>query len=333
MTTNAVLELPRLGEWLAELPPEYRDRYTIEWHKVSNYADVFGLICCRHRIVAKRLKVVIERGSAVESAVERINRITLAFRQLLTDHGVRVPLSYETFLVPVGNHMVAWHISSYEGLDYSAHLNGSTTVAVSIADQLITMIRGVLEQPYPTVGLDPRLSNFASGDSPVYFDLFPPLCSIDGQTFVHFPNPTDADTVQREILRKFLPEGIIRRLRFDLMVHDPCWAEPFFQAAGTVLRGALRDRLLAFLKGLPDNSVSATQVDGTMHRIEDAIQRGEVDELREIATRVIARGPNRPQQMEDVFHLTSTFHSSDRYPVDRGERLALYKQLIASNLG
>lgn len=309
---------------IINVPEAYRD-YTLVWQKSSGYADIFCLARNGSRIIAKRIK---QNNGDLE--LRELNQVTEKFRVVLRDVGVPVPELYEFHEVPNGGSSDVWHIVSYAGEDLLAQLINSPDRAQQIVTSVLAAIEGVLYQTERTFGIDPRLSNF--GDT--YFDLFPPLIVLSGVPYVHYPNPSDPQLIERELDRKFTPEGMVRRLRFELMVHNPEWDQLLLETVHRLYREPLRSRLTGYLAQLPDNRVDPESKDRSQIRdlIHRCIATDDIDSLREIAAKIIPASNGRLVMMNDVFHLTSHFHSSSRYPTSRAERLEKFMAMMETYL-
>ncbi|MFY9484650.1 MAG: hypothetical protein WAP74_03465 [Patescibacteria group bacterium] len=306
------------------VPKPYR-AYTLEWRKSSGYADIYCLANGTSRVVAKRIK----RNNG-DSGFLGMCTVTEKFRTTLADVGVPVPELYEFHQVSNGESPDVWHIVSYAGEDLLAQLINHPHRAQEMVTHVLAAIEGVLSQTNRTLGLDPRLSNF--GDT--YFDLFPPLIVLSGMPYVHYPNPTDPKLIERELERKFTPEGIVRRLRFELMVHNPQWDRLISATVSRIYCEPLRSRLTDYLSQLPDNRVDPetkdrSQIGELIHR---CIAVDDIDSLREIAAKIIPVSNGRHVTMNDVFHLTSHFHSSSNYPASRAQRLEMFLTMMETYL-
>lgn len=296
---------------------------SVIWIVESNYASIYGLGNGGVKLVAKKIKS-LPRLHTSRVGLATINKITLLYINELKKLGVLVPDYYEV-LMDQGE---SWHFSSYVGNDYSDINEGSVR---NILKNIINSIAGFLQQSDWNIGLDPRLTNFAGNNQAIYIDFFPPLCIVDNTAYVHYPNPLDETIVKKELQRKFTAEGVIRRLRFDVMSHNPDWDVVLNDVILSELPKSLSSRLLLYIEKLPDNLLKLSKSTAD-ELIEGYCKELMNDELREIALRLIPLGDNRQTLLNDVFHLTSNFHSRPQYPVLYEDRIKLFKKMIKKYL-
>lgn len=296
---------------------------SVIWITESNYASVYCLGNGMAKLVVKKMKQSDQINMKYEDLLT-INKITLYYRDQLSRVGVPVPEYYYTSVENGEN----WHFCSYIGDDYSNVTEESIKFTLV---KVVSSLAGFLSQIEWLVGIDPRLSNFAGDNQAVYVDFFPPLCIFNGQSYVHFPNPTDEVIIKKELQRKFTAEGVVRRLRFDVMTHNPDWAITLNQIIESELPPGLSSKLLKYIDALPDNLLISSKSEAEQ-LIDKYCELQMNDELREIALRLIPKGDNRESLLNDIFHLTSNFHSRPQYPVNYEDRIYLFKKIIKKYL-
>jgi hypothetical protein len=222
-----------------------------------------------------------------------------------------------------------WHISSDEGLDVAKQADEPGWDADAHMLAILEIVMGVISQENttPSPGLDPRLNNFAGNGQAVYIDLVPPLIREAGTTYVHHPNPTDPDRVRSEYVRKFTPEGILQRLRFEFLAVDPKLATKFEKHALSFLPSMLRGRITTYFAQLPDNRIPYLNTEGCARMLDD-FTGSEVDEMRAFAARLIPDGvADRKGWMQKVFILTSSYPTAG-YPLTQAERMAMLRTML-----
>jgi hypothetical protein len=267
---------------------------TIVWQKSSRYA----LVSC----VNNGRGVVVEKEIApdrVNSQNSRwVNETSIYFRMKLRQLGVLLGEPY-TYSEKDGK---AIQCSPYVGLDLDEVFHKGEA-SLTLVEQLISSMQGILSQAGREVGIDARLSNFCLGpDGRVYYvDTFPPLVKYNGEFLVHFPNPTDPHVVEQELKRKFDPLGILRRLRFSILAQDAGITEQdILVAVKNVMGSSFAEEVADFFMTLPDNKNIQTALSELT--LEDP------DAVRELALRFMpARGEERDKFFSSVFDLSSNF--------------------------
>ena len=256
------------------------------------------------------------------SLAEFFNTTTDFFRGQLRALGV--PLSKEYLFDIFEGYAV--QTSSDEGLDCEQRLADDPKV-VEILTAIMKAMQGVLDQSKPLVGLDSRLSNFCG--QAVYTDTFPPLCYYQNQYLIHYPNPTDEETVRLEVARKFEPFGILRRLRFSLVRINPIWLEEFDQALD-IIAEPLRSQIRDFFATIPNGSLQKMSGEEVLNLVE-TLPDSDVEAYREIAALLIPLADtNRSDLLQQIFDLTSMVPLPHLPP--REQRLATYRQILTSYL-
>lgn len=270
------------------------------------------------------LKVIMPEDSNVGRA-HYFNESSRFFRTELSSLGV--PLAQHYRMDSIGS--FALQLSSDEGADCEKTLTARPDLAQRIVEQIVSAIYPVLYQGEdPIVGLDPQLSNFCwKGDKTVYIDTFPPLCRFRDQYLVHYPNPQTDTEIEREVGRKFMPLGILRRLRFSLIAIDPALAIPF-DATLDLLDRDLRERARSFFSTIPNGNLK-TMSPGEILRLVDDLPHDDVEGRREVAAFIIPMSlPNRAALLQEVFCNTSLVPLPHLPPL--AERLQHYRELIST---
>jgi hypothetical protein len=299
------------------------------WKRTSYYAE---LVC--HEPVNGGSATVVKAimpwhldglsGRDQAAAAELINASVRYFRKLLAERNVPLARPYEC-LISEGRVL---HLSPYVGPTVQEVIETATPVeARRLLMEVLLAMRGVLDQPEPRAcGIDARLSNFCVDPSGriVYVDLFPALCRYRDIWFVHWPNPTDPDIVQKELERKFSRLGILRRLRFDVMNVQLGLEVQLQQAILDVFSDA--GEILGFFHRLPDRRLAEMKTEEIFGLI-DGLTILDTDTAREIALRLIPEGPNRRGALRQVFDLSSSF-SARGIPAD--VRIPQLKALLRS---
>lgn len=298
----------------------------IRWRKRSFYAQIVGVTRGEEKLVVK-IPVPWELGRICDDARERegafLNDAVEEYQRALADTGIPLPAVYETTLVdgyPV-------HLISDTGEDCEMRVRREPALLPEILREVLAGIRGILWNGEERVGLDARLGNFGgSNGRVVYFDIFPPLIRFQGSHLVHYPNPDDPRAVRLEVTRKFMRFGILRRLRFDLMVIDPEW-EAIFLESLAMFGEPMASEVLQQFSTLHDaqwQRLKHSQRSDFLRRIQPM----DVDTMREIAVRVIPlRGEERRRVMEEVFVATSLAITRD--PDEHAARLERYRRILA----
>ncbi len=297
----------------------------VRWRRSSRYAEIIGVECGNDQWVIKLpSQGVFQHLPDAErsQAVEHINGVTEFFRDELARHDVPLPSVYGIYSVNV----CPVHLVSDEGEDCMSFVQRCPERVRSVLPAIVGAISKLLVEGQRCVGIDARLSNFATrdGDLVVYIDIFPPLVLHEGKYWVHYPNPSDAAIVAAEVERKFTPLGVLRRLRFDLMAVDPDWEAPFAHSLDR-LPDSLRCFVRSALESLPDSRVLSLDARQRLALLEGTT---DVDTLRELAIRLIPypAGAIRQRIMEAVFDNTSQAAAADAKT--REERLQKFLELM-----
>lgn len=299
----------------------------ILWQRQSYYADV---VCYVGDDKATVVKTIMPKHLEGLSGGDRaqtahfINRAVAHFREQLA--ALKVPLADPYECRYVDGKVI--HICPYAGPTVAQSI-----LAMSHDEQrrwlarVLESMDGVLDQVGPPrVGIDARLSNFSCGsnEQAIYIDVFPALCWFEGRFLVHWPNPSDAAIVAKELERKFQWMGILRRLRFDVLETDPSLERIFYAALREVLGAKKGGAAIEFFEELPDRKVASATPDELI-AIIDGLTVMTTDQARELALRLIPDGPGRREAMARVFDLSSSF---SRHGISPEARLPQLKELL-----
>lgn len=255
----------------------------------------------------------------------QLNDATLAYRECLAAHGVRLPPEYRCFVV---EGRFAAHVATYVGEDLRHFLRERPGQAEVELRPVLESIAGVLGQEQPTVGLDPQLSNF--GQRGVYIDIFPPILFHQGRWHLHYPEPP-AEQVARAVERKCAPFALLRKLRFSFLAIVPDGDTIFTRVVEPFLDGRLAEVRDA-LAGLPDREIRAGGVSPARicALIEECCQPGQdIETMRELALAVVPSWwPHRERFLaRDLFWLSSPYHTPG-YPEEYAERLRRLRVIL-----
>lgn len=302
----------------------------------STFADIYGVSTeGSGTFVAKRIKTKL-CGIGSEADLNRVFDVTAHFEAGLRQLKVPTPRFFKTAVLRTrSGEIEGWLISSHEGHDLGGIDREFSGKRERTLVRIVNSISGVLGQEESAVGLDPRLHNFTTFAGRVcYVDVFPPLCHFNGIPYVHLPNPVSPPVVAKELERKFRPEGILRRLRFELIARDPSLHELLVKVVGEVLVSSnFCAHWVAYLSSLPDNRLNGNSRNqaAVMKLVDEYIERRGVDELREIAARILPRNYCREELMTRVFRLTSSF-PAEGYPIEHADRLGLFREMMDQQL-
>ncbi len=268
-------------------------------------------------------------GNNREETIRFINASTHHFRERLRQFEVPLTNAYDVY----SYHDRVFHVFPYVGRSLDAIFRDEQKSTVqkkefrSILAQVIQNIAKVLQYSGdPIIGLDAQLSNFCLDEfnNIVYIDVVPALCEFQGIVHVHYPNPLDIFSIQREIVRKFKPLGILRRLRFSLMIIDASLETCFYSAIRMAMGGAFFAEVYELFNSLQDVSILSRTKPEVLQIIERNL--GDTDSIREIALRLIPhRTQNRKEELKKVFDLSSDFSA---YNIPKSERLPQLRTLL-----
>lgn len=288
----------------------------VKWRIQSRQADVVCIQTDSGDIVEKR----IVQATGPEEA-EWINAVSRHFRKRLANLGV--PLA-EPYKFEVRGHTPV-QTSPYAGVNLETII-GEHEAPTDLLSTLLRAIKGVLEQTTSEVGIDARLSNFCSDGrgNIFYVDTFPPLVVFEGRPVVHFPNPTDKETIAREVIRKLSPMGILRRLRFSILEQRNSIGEPeLLTAILDVMGESFWRRVKDFFGTLPGN-ISREEALSKIH-LDDP------DWTREVAVSLAPEGLQGRTFVQKAFALSSNLPCNDEPMLPPEERLRQIHLLFESH--
>lgn len=308
-----------------------------KWVSRSHFSSIICVENGTGQLVIKAIMPwFLDTLSAAERAqtCELLNASTETFRKALTAHGVPLAETYNMFC----RDGYVYHVSGYAGKPGDTHIAKQEFAGrVGAIRQVLKSIAGVLHQSQPPqVGLDTQLANFGflrKGDNfeVRYLDVFPPLVVHQGECLVHYPNPTDSRTLAREIRRKFMAFGILRRLRFSVLSVDSGLEEPFVKEVGDILDPDLRASVEAGFESLPDAAIKNGYDKKYVRDLIDAIDVDEgIDAIREVGVRLAERSAQpRADFLAEVFDL-SRIDVSPQHEEPHEVRFRKLKDLLIS---
>lgn len=283
-------------------------KWPLQWAEASSYADVRCYVDPKsgdnEAVIVKRINAARLGGDA-HSTARLINESVLHFRDGLAKRHVPIITPYECTVD--GEDVV--HISGYGGATVRSLMSGAPADdRRRYLAMVVGAMTGVLDQgDVPEVGIDARLSNFCHGEGGVtYIDVFPALCVFGGEYLVHWPNPTDPRVIAKERRRKFDPQGIVRRFRFDVLEAGDSDDDDLHAAIIDAMGGEAGGRMLDFLRTLPDRAFAEASTDGK-HALIEALTPDDTDLAREIAIRIVPRDDTRARTLKQLYINTSSF--------------------------
>lgn len=304
-------------------------RQPLRWANGSSYADVR----CYEPVSVGSGALVVKRmnkggvSSSDRASSELINASVEHFRDGLIACGVPVIAPYVCLID--GEDVV--HICGFGGDTVQKFLSlCEVSERRHAIASVINAIAGVLGQRgAPEFGIDARMSNFCrdSTGRVTYVDVFPALCKFNGQYFVHWPNPSDPKVVAKEVVRKFQPMGIIRRLRFDTLEAGSCNEKDVRIAIVDALGNKEGGEVLDFLDSLPDRRFAEAGVE-RKHQIIDALSLDDTDAAREIAISIVPNDSDRKETLKKIFINTSSF--AGHHGVDPREGFEEVRRMLHS---
>lgn len=301
----------------------------MRWANASSYADVR----CYEPVSEGSEAFVVKRmnkggvTSSNRSLAELINASVEHFRDGLI--ACRVPVISPYVCLIDGEDVV--HICGFGGDTVQKFLSScEASERPHVIASVINAISGVLGQSeMPQFGIDARMSNFCrdSTGRVTYVDVFPALCRFHGEYFVHWPNPSDPKVVAKEVVRKFHPTGIIRRLRFDTLEAGSCDESDIRAAIVNALGDGEGRKMIDFLDGLPDRRFAEVGSNGK-HSIIDGLTLDDTDAAREIAISVVPHDVARKETLKKIFIGTSSF--SGHHGIDPQEGFEEVRHMLHS---
>ena len=305
------------------------------WTKKSNYGNIY---CCRSQ--NEKVGVVVKDiipwhfaklVSGWESLADFLNESTLHFRRMLREKEVPLADLYECEYVE--KHL--FHISQECGVSVDTVLRDRSAGTEKIIEMIIRAIKNLIETAgIPDVGLDPQLANFTELNGKIfYIDVFPALCIFRGERLVHYPNPQSLAQIEQEIKRKFMPIGILRRLRFSLLSVSIELEGIFMKKLAAVCKKETARAAIEFFRSLPDNAIVGGNGMKMIQTIASVQPVTGVDTIREIALRIAQRLPQteRSRFLTDAFCLSS-MHLAPGYTGAHEERFARLKNKLVETV-
>jgi len=293
----------------------------------SAYGLIAFIVVGGSQLVVKKVKTISNGNQPSAQSALLANQLTEYFYRQLNRVGVPVPERYSTTI----HGTEAVHIISYEGVDFAEQIDADHTQTMGRVSLILEAISPAFQQKSWSVGLDPRLSNFAGTSRAVYFDLFPPLCIYEGNLFVHYPNLADPAKLEMERVRKFSALGVLNRLRFGILAVQPSVVADYEHLALDMLPVALRSEVGGYFAQLPDNQIGLVSEDRLVEIVE-AFQGSEIEAMRSFAARLLKEtGEARNHLMREVFVLTSVYPTSG-YPPSQEARLTIFKDMLKSRI-
>ena len=305
------------------------------WTKKSNYGNIY---CCRsqNEEVGVVVKDIIpwhfaKLVSGWESLADFLNQSTLHFRRMLREKEVPLADMYDCEYVE--KHL--FHISQECGVSVDTVLRDGPAGTEKIIGMIIRAIKNLIETTgIPDVGLDPQLANFTELNGKIfYIDVFPALCVFRGERLVHYPNPQSPVQIEQEIERKFMPLGILRRLRFSIM-SVAVELETVFMRQLVEFKSEISLEAINFFRSLPDKAITiGNGLKEIRQTIESVPPVTGVDTIREIALRIAQRLPQteRSRFLTDAFCLSS-MHLAPGYTGTHEERFARLKNKLVETV-
>lgn len=292
-------------------------QFTTRWVSRSHFSAIICVENGTGKLVIKAIMPWHLEGlpnGERSSTIEMLNAATVEFRHQLAMHAVALSSVYD-ILTQDG---YIYHVSSYAGEPGDAMmLTLNAEHRLQLLHQMLRAIAGVLHQSTPvTVGLDAQLSNFgvvpkSEGEFDVrYLDVFPPLVRYQDQYLVHYPNPTDPVTHERELQRKFSPFGILRRMRFSVMSVDDNLEGAFNASLRDVLDTSVFSEVDERFAKLPDAAINNGFDRSAIRDLIAAIPLEGIDDIREVGMRLARRSSMpREQFLNEVFDLSRIYTS------------------------
>lgn len=243
---------------------------------------------------------------------------------LLAKAGVRIPENYDVRVVELEDRPAAVEVASFCGVDLAEYLLSAT------ADQAEAIVRDMIVQTVAAVsdsdlGIDSHPSNW-SVDGPagvIYIDFWPVQFREQDEYLVGFPQPQERELILYVASRYYTLPGVLRILRFNLARVAKYLEAVFFAQAEMVLGKEQVNRVFA---DLPETQVLPLLKRGCYEKVVEMIEflyGGSIDDLREIALRLI---PDDPVRLTELFRLTRL---DFKIPADeRTRRLARFKKEI-----
>lgn len=299
--------------------------FDVNWQYESLFGTVYGVICNEHGYRAKT-PLVVRVVKAIDGYCPKfVNAASASFRAKLANLGVRLSKEYRFHIVD--NHAV--QVSSHEGENLEDILMNNRELIHTQLPAVAKSVAGVIRNGQSRgLGLDPKLSNF--GNDGVYVDTFPPLLRFRGQWLVHYPNPSDEQTIQRELQRKFKPFAVLRKLRFFLIAVNPEWDSFFKEAVWPLLTGELAS-IKTFLESLPDRGVKSIGTQGRFQLLNEYFQVGkDIETMREITAQIVPMDWEHRYKFltNSVFRYSSSYEAPG-YPPTYEERLEMLRKVLA----
>ncbi|MFA5021172.1 MAG: hypothetical protein WC517_03900 [Patescibacteria group bacterium] len=234
------------------------------------------------------------------------NRITEYLLRLKLA-GVITPEYHDVAVVELADRSAVVVVADDCGSDLALVLRES--VRLNLDRQIKALITGILAKSLAALscdglGIDPPASNWTMRPGsldPIYVDLWP-VQYRDGQThLVGFPQPDDPALVEYSRKRYYTVTGVLRIARFHLLRISATLEPIFFECATDIFGG---ETVEAVFSELPEVKVRNHLVAGHIHQARASIMeldRWHVDDLREIALRII---PDQPDDLHRLFKLT-----------------------------
>lgn len=193
----------------------------------------------------------------------------------------------------------------------------------SQAEAIVDMIMGSLAEAMEDsdLGIDPHPANWCVGSDFSYIDFHPARLLYKGRHLVGYPQPVSESDRAMSYSRYYLPLGILRILRFNLIrACGPQIEGSMLAIMGRRFPCDLTKSLLVQLEALPEKQVGRR----SLSELLEPLDITQIDDVREIAMR-LANG-NSGDFLTRVLKLTT---ADFRLPTEvRRKRFAKAKRLL-----
>ncbi|PIR93019.1 hypothetical protein COT99_03055 [Candidatus Falkowbacteria bacterium CG10_big_fil_rev_8_21_14_0_10_43_10] len=244
------------------------------------------------------------------------------YAKLLVKAGLAIPDFHQVRAVRLNGEVAVLEIATFCGDDLTRVLGGcSLEKTTELVKVMLGKVAAIAFQD--GLGIDPHPANWAMDHAGKlsYVDLWPAQYRCGDIDLVGFPQPEDQKLAAYSRRRYYTLEGLLRILRFNLSRISAHLEDVFFQCADNVVGAGIVGQVFSELPEQTVRSLLVTNETGKITGIIEELGIWDVDDLREIAFRLV---PDDPKRLTDLFYLTQM---DFRLPLsEREQRLEQFKR-------